>query len=414
LVAFTDILAGRLHLITGIVPLAEVQPGVEQVEFPYRGVSDLGVLAGIESVRSVIGTGTALARVPLPQVRELVTRRTDAETLRNLPNLECLSLSEPVDVEAVPAGLRMLHVGCETFGGLEGLVRFERLERLRVGAAFVGSVEPLGRLTSLRWLSLDAGKGLRGLGHLTDLEELRLGLVGVSPANLKALSKLAVLRRLTLEGPVKSLEGIQGMQRLEYLFLTSRSLVDLAPLAGLPALAEVRIEQPRKLQDPSALGALPALRHLRYRAGTMTRLGTIPTIGFLRDHPRLEVLELIHTAVADGDLQPLETLPRLQFAGFAGEYAHVPELQARIGWDRGGPAPPYRLLKTGQWSILRDVAPLLDVDDNFDAEERVRAAIDPAIAKRLIFDSEPDMLGIVATSEADIRAAAAAIEALTV
>jgi hypothetical protein len=57
-----------------------------------------------------------------------------------------------------------------------------------------------------------------------------LGLVDVSPANLKALSTLA-------------------------------------------ALAEVRIEQPRKLQDPSALGALPALRHLRYRAGTMTRLG---------------------------------------------------------------------------------------------------------------------------------------------
>ena len=44
----------------------------------------------------------------------------------------------------------------------------------------------------------------------------------------------------------------------------------------------------------------------------------------------------------------------------------------------------------------------------------MRAAIDPAVAKRLIFDSEPDMLGIVATSEADIRAAAAAIEALTV
>ena len=300
----------------------------------------------VESVRSVIGSGTALARVPLPQVRELVARRTDAETLRNLPKFECLSLSEPVDVEAVPAGLRMLHAGYETFGGLEGLVRFERLERLRVGAAFVGSVEPLGRLTSLRWLYLDAGKGIRGLGQLTDLEELaRLGLVGVSPANLKALSTLAVLRRLTLEGPVKSLEGIQGMQRLEYLFLTARSLVDLAPLAGLPALAEVRIEQPRKLQDPSALGALPALRDLRYRAGTMTRQGTIPTIGFLRDHPRLEVLELIYTAVADGDLQPLETLPRLQFARFAGEYAHVPELQARIGWDRRGPAPAYRLLR---------------------------------------------------------------------
>ena len=234
MVAFTDILAGRLHLITGIVPLAEVQTGVEQVAFPYRGVSDLGVLAGVESVRSVIGTGTALARVPLPQVRELVTRRTDAETLRNLPNLECLSLSEPVDVEAVPAGLRMLHAGYETFGGLEGLVRFERLERLRVGAAFVGSVEPLGRLTSLRWLYLDAGKGIRGLGHLTDLEELRLGLVGVSPANLKALSKLAALRRLTLEGPVKSLEGIQGMQRLEYLFLTSRSLVDRPRSPGFP------------------------------------------------------------------------------------------------------------------------------------------------------------------------------------
>jgi hypothetical protein len=412
LVDFTDILAGRLHLITGIVPLAEARPGVEQVQFPYQGVSDLGVLEGIESVSSVIGSGTALARVPLPQVRELLTRATDAETLRNLPNLERLSVSEPVDVDAVPAGLRMLWAGYETFGGLEGLVRFERLERLRVGEAFLGSVEPLGRLTSLRWLWLDAGKGIRGLGNLTNLEELRLALVGASPANLEALAKLAALRRLTLEGPVKSLEGIQGMRRLESLFLISRTLVDLAPLAGLPALAEVRIEQPRKLQDPSALGALPALRHLRYRAGTMTRLGTIPTIGFLRDHPRLETLELIHTAVADGDLSPLATLPRLQLARFAGHYASIPELTARIGHDDRGPAPPYRRLKTGQWSILRDVAPLLDVDDNFDAEERVRAALDPAVAARLTFDSEPDMLGIIAASEADIQAAAAAIDAL--
>ena len=165
---------------------------------------------------------------------------------------------------------------------------------------------------------------------------------GASPANLQALTKLAALRRLTLEGPVKSLEGIQGMRRLEYLFLISRTLVDLAPLAGLPALAEVRIEQPRKLQDPSALGALPALRHLRYRAGTMTRQGTIPTIGFLRDHPRLETLELIHTAVADGDLSPLATLPRLQLARFAGQYASIPELTARIGRDAAG-----RRLPTG-------------------------------------------------------------------
>jgi hypothetical protein len=44
----------------------------------------------------------------------------------------------------------------------------------------------------------------------------------------------------------------------------------------------------------------------------------------------------------------------------------------------------------------------------------VRAALDPAAAERLSFDSEPDMLGIIDASEADIRAAAAAIEALTV
>jgi hypothetical protein len=99
-------------------------------------------------------------------------------------------------------------------------------------------------------------------------------------------------------------------------------VTDLAPLAALPELAEVRIDHPRKLDDPSALGALPALRKLRYRAGTMTRLGFVPSIGFLRGHPRFEVLELI--------------------------------------------------------------------------------------------DTEPDMLGIVADDEADIRAAAAAIEAATV
>jgi hypothetical protein len=372
------------------------------------------VLAGNPSVRSVVGTGTAIARVPLPHVRELVTRATDAETLRNLPNLEFLHVRDPVDVEAVPAGLRMLAVDYETFGGLEALERFEALERLRVGAGFLGSVEPLGRLARLRWLALTAKTGLRGLGRLTELEELRLELVGVSPANLKAFSRLTALRRLKLDGPVKSLEGIEGMRELEHLFLYGPRMTDFAPLAGLPALAEVRIDHPRKLEDPSALGALPALRYLRFRAGTMTRLGWIPSIGFLRDHPRLETLELIDTAIADGDLEPLTTLPRLQFAGFAGQYASIPELKARVGNDGRGPEPPYRRLETGSWSILRDVTPLLDADDNFEAEERVRALLDPEIAARLTFDSEPDMLGILATTEEDIRAAAAAIEAATV
>jgi hypothetical protein len=227
--------------------------------------------------------------------------------------------------------------------------------------------------------------------------------------NLKAFARMTALRRLTLDGPVRSLEGIQGLRALEYLFLDTPAVKELSPLAGLPALAEVRIDQPRKLEDPSALGALPALRYLRYRAGTMTRLGSIPTIGFLRDHQALETLELIDTAIADGDLEPLATIPRLRFAGFAGRYASMPELKARIGHDDRGPEPPYRQLPTGTWSILRDVAALLDVEDNFDAEERVRALLDPEVAARLTFDSEPDMLGITAKREADIQAAAAAI-----
>ena len=290
MIPFLAILAGAAGDSSAIVPVADAQPGARQVWVrPDRTddleVCDLDGLAGVGSVRSVIGPGTVRAGVPLPQVRELAVRRADAETLRNLPNLECLSLPVPVDVDAVPTGLRMLGVRDETFGGLEALVRFEQLEYLSVYGT--GPGEPLGRLTGLRWLDAGIDRDAQCLGELTGLEDLRVRLVRIPLPDLRAFTRLTALRRMELAAwELESLDGIGELRALEYVRLCTPLVTDLAPLAELPLLAELRIDRGRRLADVSTLATLPALRRLQVSDAPPT------TIRWLRDHLHLEQLEL--------------------------------------------------------------------------------------------------------------------------
>jgi hypothetical protein len=75
----------------------------------------------------------------------------------------------------------------------------------------------------------------------------------------------------------------------------------------------------------------------------------------------------------------------------------------------------YRRLPDGAWSIFSNVVEALGTETNVDAEARVRGAIrdeDLALHDRLVFDSEPGALAIIAASEDDIRRAARVIAVL--
>lgn len=441
---------GENAAAAGVVPLELLEDGDRQagvfVERPaapgrhdWGPPTSLDALAGRPDVDSVVGIGPVVARVPLPGVRELVAGLADDETLRNLPNLEWLSVHEAVgggalDPGAIPASVRWLLCGVGTFGSPEAVAdRLPDLERLRMRGFWNGrSIEPLAPLSGLRWLHVDPGKGLQHLGKLEALERLELDLVdGPKLTGLTRLRKLTRLRSLRLVGSgVRGLDGLGDLAALEELDLERAAVAELAPLAGHPALASVRIEHPRGLTDLTPLGALPTLRRLVVRFGGVGPRVEVPSLEWLRAAGALEELELSGVDASGADPAPLYGLERLRAVKLVGRFA-AGERELREGLraqdvelfcDGEPPARTavgpvsYVRLDDGTWSIFEDATLPLGVDTNYEAEERVRGAIrdeDGELHDRLTFDSEAGALSITAQSENDIRRAAEMVAAMT-
>jgi len=115
----------------------------------------------------------------------------------------------------------------------------------RAGQLSLANLETIGRLTSLRDLTL-CGRlspgDLRYVGRLTSLERLTINSQEVAEAGLEDLDGLVNLRRLTLAPDVTDacLARLRGLQRLESLAVSGRQLteVGVAHLARFPALRE--------------------------------------------------------------------------------------------------------------------------------------------------------------------------------
>lgn len=431
------------RLAEHLVPLDCVEPGDEQVAVFYRErwprpkpVTSLDVLAGHPSVESVVGAGNVRATVPLPHIRELFANEVDEATLRNLPNLESAAIGSgpdgrALDASALRAGIGKLSCGEDTFGSLQALVaRFAELERLRLGS-LDESADPLGRLENLRWLSAGPRKGLHHLAKLERLERLELYLEDTRLAGLQRFrGRWPHLRHLDIAyGGLNSIDGIETFQELEYLRLLRPGIEDLSPLAELPRLVELRIEAPRKRVDFSPIGRLESLRRLELDVGTATRDVEMPTLSWLAGCRALEEVEITNVDLADRDLSVLMELPNLRrivVLGVVGDWKQ--RLQERfpeadIALRRIVPEPPktkvgsisYSRVDDSTWSIFTFLADELGVENDFESEKLVRAAIasaDRALAGRLDFDSEPEAVSILATSEPDIRRAAEIVDTL--
>lgn len=368
---------------SNVVPIEHVRPGDEQVAVWGRGlqyreptIHDLDLLADFPGVVSVLGAGSVRLRTPLPHVRELFASPLDEETLHNLPNLEQLVGGRAhkerfLDPESAPPRLRDL-IG-SPFGRLDHL---KNLERLQTGTHFRESAEQIAGLNRLRWLDCVFGKGLRHLGKLTELELLEIDVQeGPALSNLEVFAGLEKLRFLHVNGRrLRSLDGIERLRALEYLYLYRPGVSDIAPIAGLPRLSRVRLEGADRVLDFSPLRDLPVLEWAHV---------------LFHDHCDLPQPDL--PGVALHWLKPWQRRADIE----VGEIAIV-------------------RLEDGTWSIFQDVTDLLGVQTNHEAEDRVRAAMDPALRERVEFDSEGSALAISAASETDIRAAALAVLSLRV
>lgn len=282
---------------------------------PELAQADLSALPRLAGLRGLTLNDSPLPPGALPILAELTrlerldVNRTDLDdqglvAMRDLTDLKPLELY----------GTKV------TEGGLVHLARLQQLELLEIGHLQLTNqglsrLAPLtrlyGRLRLGDWVT-DAGMpGLAGMTQLTDLD---LGMTHVTDQGLAALAGMHDLRRLNLNRNV----GDAGLAHL-------KNLTDLASLsagspqttnAGLASLARMTKLQDLRLRqsfvDGAGLAHLVGMQDLRVLDLSQCPVDDDAVVQLVRQHPRLERLDLGYTRVTGTALPAIAQLKNLR------------------------------------------------------------------------------------------------------
>lgn len=224
-------------------------------------------------------------------------RVDNLDVLDDHPYVEGLYL-DPTGVD-IAAALRLPRLRLLVLGTVDQDIDCNALPDLEVASFNWWTDLPQGRVILPEQSDCLENLGLHGYRRrLRDFSELR---------GLRALRSLRVH-----PSNVTSLSGAEGLVSLEKLLIAYlRSLTDVSALAvGLPRLRNVEISHCPKLRDLSPLSACRSISWL-----LVNDCKEIESIRFILDLPELEVLRLVGTRVADGDMTPILEHPRLRDVG---------------------------------------------------------------------------------------------------
>ena len=227
-------------------------------------------------------------------------------------------------------------------GSLSFLQGFEHVRQLGLALFELRGVQGLSRFERLQKLSLRHGSALdlAVLASLPELSELVLDVPRFKP---DVLGHLLQLRRLTMSGRRGFLAPLTGHPTLERLELTFGTERDLSPLTSCQWLRDLRLWQITRLtsHDLAAVGQitrldalmLGALRHVESLeplvAGNppvrfleleqLRGLGTLQPLASLHD---LRACTIFDSRPADRSLAPLASPPKLEevFIGGSGPF----------------------------------------------------------------------------------------------
>jgi internalin A len=178
------------------------------------------------------------------------------------------------------------------------------LRRLAAGWRHVEGSLRRGRGEKLRdlWVEGYDGSDLTDLGHMGQLEDLEL----LSPRHLVAL---------------RGVENLSSLASLE--IARAPKLVDLSALVAVrETLTALRLETCKTISSLEEVGRLEGLREL-----WVANCGDIESFEPLRALRGLEVLWAWEsTKVLDGDLSPLEDLPRLRELRMQERRSYTPQV----------------------------------------------------------------------------------------
>ncbi len=219
-------------------------------------------LKGIESVKS-------LRALTISQCARL----TDISSLKGHSNLEafhvyaCFALLDAKGVEQLPKLNHFELHYCLATKDLSGLENLPSLQTL--------ALEECPSVTQ---------QGLRSIGKLTSLEEIRLlgssmetrranNLANPAIKDLSWLRGLLKLKKLDV-GLCQSLESLNGLQwakNLEEFTLSDGQVKSLAPVKSLRKLESLTVSNQTKISDASGVGGLPSLQKLKLDVALVTK-----------------------------------------------------------------------------------------------------------------------------------------------
>ena len=220
---------------------------------------------------------------------------SDIAFIRELPQLEALNVTHLTlkDIRPVNAlhSLRYLKIStyCKTELDFASWPSLEEcaLDAWRPRAKSIIEHRGIKKLFINKW---NQGKDLTDFSRMAQLESLQL----YSPSRLESLAGVESLTRLTrfelaLAGRLSSLEGVENLIELRHFRLsTCRKVNDISPVASLRRLKELFV----------------------------LNCGDVETIRPIAGLVDLEKFLFETTNVLDGDLSPLQFLPKLKAVAF--------------------------------------------------------------------------------------------------
>lgn len=313
-----------IEAVYGLSSLVALAQMTDLRRLVLRDVDDLETLDGLQLLELAsleIVTAPSLSSVDalrmapstLRRLRLARTNVVDLAPLQNQTTLETLDLTmdyidtlEPL--ASLPSLRELVLRGASNDLDLQWLTlcpALARLELVRCNGELLfapfGTVAPLAQLTLDRCLFATS---LRDLGELGTVRSLRLARLQLPTLNgLDELCASSDLRELVIEGcPVWQLTGIP--EAVERLSLSSTSATDLAPLAELPHLRELRLEQ-TPITSLDALADCAALERVTLgplaQLTDLSALTRMPSLSVVDPGPRWQQVQLLdlpeHVAV---------------------------------------------------------------------------------------------------------------------
>ena len=165
------------------------------------------------------------------------------------------------------------------------------------------------KLPALKKASLNWHKNIFLNTEKSKIESLHIWSYKSSTADLTEMPLFPCLTELELvQSSIKSLHGIKKFPHLKKLELHYLTRLETLTKLSLDELTAFIAFSCKKITDHENVATCPMIRELK-----MNKCGTMKSVKFIKQLPHLNTFRFLHTAIADGDYSPLQSLEDVYF-----------------------------------------------------------------------------------------------------